>query len=142
MRVVVADDQVEVRSALRLVVEQQEGMTLVGEFAHVADLEARSTGLRPDLVLLDWDLDGLACSCLVARCRAACPTARVMVLGGGANTAAAALEAGADAFAGKHEPPEQLLMTLRRLGQEHERAAGGGASGARGYDHQKEDPCA
>lgn len=143
MRVVVADDQREVRSAVRLVVEQQDDMTLVGEFAHLADLEAHAAALEPDVVLLDWELDGLPGPSLVRRCRSSCPTARVIALSGRVPTAAGVLAAGADAFVGKHDPPEQFLRTLRMLEQRHQDVAAGAlADGRRVPEPQKEDPCA
>ena len=56
MRVLLADDQMKVRSALRLLLEQEPGLSVVGEAAEAKDLLAQVGTERPDLVLLDWEL--------------------------------------------------------------------------------------
>ena len=58
MHVLLADDQAEVRSALRFLLEQELGMRVVGEVAEVEALLAQNEVTQPDLVLLDWELPG------------------------------------------------------------------------------------
>jgi DNA-binding NarL/FixJ family response regulator len=58
MRVFLADKQAKVRSALRLLLEQEPGLSVVGEAAEAEDLLAQVQRTRPDLVLLDWELPG------------------------------------------------------------------------------------
>lgn len=124
MRVLLADDQAEVRSALRLLLEQGAGLTVVGEAAEAGDLLAQARGLVPDLVLLDWELPGKPatdgtrpgeCPLLVAL-RSCYPRPLVVVLSGRPEAQRAALAAGADAFVSKGDPPERLLTTLHALG--------------------------
>jgi DNA-binding NarL/FixJ family response regulator len=126
VRIVVMDDRREVRSALRLVIEQQPDMTVVGEYAHVQELEAGMEQVTPDLVLLDWELDGIPGPRLLDRCRTACPRASVIAMSGRLQSPTAALAAGADAFVGKHDSPEQLLEVLRSVGRAGDRTSGGG----------------
>jgi DNA-binding NarL/FixJ family response regulator len=116
MRAVVADSQQQVRSALRLLLEQEEGITVVGEAVATADLLALALATKPELVLLAWDLPGLAngrsaCSIL----HALDPQPTVVALSGRPETASLALGAGADGFVYQGDPPEQLLGTLRAL---------------------------
>ena len=59
MRILLVDDQSEIRSALRLLLEQEQGMTVVGEVAKAEDLLAQVEATRPDVALLDWELPGL-----------------------------------------------------------------------------------
>jgi len=59
MRVLIADDQPEVRSSLQLLLEQLPNVTVVGEATGAGDLLAQVSVSCPDLVLLDWELPGL-----------------------------------------------------------------------------------
>ncbi len=58
MRVLVADDDRRVRLALRVFLEER-GLVVVGEAASVQEIDPLVQGLRPDLLLLDWELPGL-----------------------------------------------------------------------------------
>lgn len=59
MRVFLADDQAKVRAALRLLLEQEPGLSVVGEVTEAKDLLAQVQVTQPDVVLLDWELPGL-----------------------------------------------------------------------------------
>lgn len=58
MRVIVADDDRRVRLALRLFLEER-GLVVVGEAASAQEIPPLVQGLRPDVLLLDWELPGL-----------------------------------------------------------------------------------
>lgn len=121
MRVLVADDQPKVRSALRLLLGQEPGLSVVGEAVEVEGLLAKAEATCPDLVLLDWELPGLPAADLLSALRALCPHVRVIALSGRPEARRAALAAGADGFVSKGDPPERLLTTLRALGAGGER---------------------
>ncbi len=121
MRVLLADDQNKVRSALRLLLGQEPGLSVVGEAIGVEGLLAQMETACPDLVLLDWELPGLSTAELLPTLRALCPRLRVIALSGRPEARRAALAAGADAFVSKGDPPERLLTTLRAFGAEGER---------------------
>ena len=55
MRVLIADDEPRVRSALRLLLRQHPDITVAGEADNVELALELATKQRPDLVLLDWD---------------------------------------------------------------------------------------
>jgi DNA-binding NarL/FixJ family response regulator len=116
MRVLLADDQSKVRSALRLLLRQEPELSVVGEAVEVESLLAQTETARPDLVLLDWELPGLSTVDLLPALRALCPRLQVIVLSGRPEARRAALAAGADAFVSKGDPPERLLKTLRAVG--------------------------
>ena len=116
MRVLLADDQSKVRSALRLLLEQQPGLSVVSEAAEAEDLLAQVEATQPDLVLLDWELPGLRADDRLPALRTRCPRLKVIALSGRPEARQAALTAGADAFVSKGEPPERLLTTLRAVG--------------------------
>ena len=116
MRVLLADKQTKVRSALRLLLEQEPGLSVVGEAAEAEDLLAQVEATQPDLVLLDWELLDQGGAATLAGLRAARPGLVVIALSGRSEARQAALAAGADAFVSKGDPPERLLTTLRAVG--------------------------
>jgi CheY-like chemotaxis protein len=61
MDILLADDH-KVRLAMRVLLEQTPGLTVVGEACNAQDLLAQTNAARPDLVLLDWALPGLHAS--------------------------------------------------------------------------------
>ena len=58
MRILLADDQVWLRAALRLLFEHKTNFKVVGEAGSVQPLPMLVTRLRPDLLFLDWQLPG------------------------------------------------------------------------------------
>ncbi len=94
----------------------------MGEASHGDALLAELARLRPDLVMLDWELparsqakDGGGGSgrSLLGALRATCPGVAVVVLSGRPEARRAAAAAKVDGFVSKSEPPEALLNTLR-----------------------------
>lgn len=123
VRVFLADDQAKVRSALRLLIDQEPGLQVVGEAAEAEELLAQVKATNPDLILLDWELPdhaaphspvGSGCR-LLSHLHIYYPGLRVIVLSGQLEARQASLAAGADAFVSKGEPPERLLATLRAI---------------------------
>ena len=60
VRILLADAQPKVRFALRVLLERQPGMDIKGEAANADDLLALMVADCPELVLLGWELPGLA----------------------------------------------------------------------------------
>jgi DNA-binding NarL/FixJ family response regulator len=115
VRILIADHQSAVRSALRLLLEERLELDVVGEAADNQELRAKLKNLRPDIVLLDWDL--LARSTAVPKHAflGLDHQAKLLVLGAQPESGPAALAAGADAFVSKGDPPKRLLTALRAL---------------------------
>jgi DNA-binding NarL/FixJ family response regulator len=112
MHVLLADDQAEVRSALRFLLEQEPGMHVVGEAAEARDVLAQDAATQPDLVLLDWELPGPPAADLLPALRFRCHRTIVIALSGRPEARQEALDAGVDAFVSKGEPPDRLLAAL------------------------------
>jgi DNA-binding NarL/FixJ family response regulator len=112
MRILLADDQPKVRQALRLLLEQEAGMTVVAEAAEAESLLAQVEETRPALVLLDWGLQEATGADQFSALRRACPHVAVIVLSAQPGVEEAALAAGADAFVSKADPPELLLEAI------------------------------
>jgi len=121
MHIILADDHAEVRSALRLLLEQEPALHIIGESIEAADLLTQVRTVSTDLVLLDWELPGLHPNDLLHQLRSYAPDVLVVALSGRPEARRLALTAGADAFVSKGDPPERLLSTLRSLVQEREK---------------------
>ena len=123
MRILLVDDQPQLRSALQLLLGQEEGMTIVGEVAKADSILAVLETTRPDVALLDWELPGLQAADpppgfalrLLSELRAHYPGLRIIALSGRPEARQAALLAGVDAFVSKGDPSEYLLRTLRGM---------------------------
>jgi DNA-binding NarL/FixJ family response regulator len=114
-RVLICDDQELMRVGLRMVVDSQPDLMVVGEAADGPAAVALAAQLRPDVVMLDVRMPGLDGVAATARIRAAVPAARVVVI----TTfdldeyAFAALRAGASGFVVKDAPAAELLVAIR-----------------------------
>lgn len=116
MRILLADDQAQVLSALRLLLEQESALDVVGETGQAQDLLAQAEIAQPDLVLLDWELPGSLAADLLSALRARCVQVKVVALSGRPEARLEALAAGIDAFVSKGDPPEYLLMAVHTFG--------------------------
>jgi DNA-binding NarL/FixJ family response regulator len=121
VRILIADHQPAVRSAVKLLLEERLGLDVVGEAADSQELLSQLDHLRPDVILLDWDLPGWSAAGLSDALRGLGRQPRVIVLGAGPQSAQAALAAGADAFVSKYDPPRRLLTVVRALSMEIQR---------------------
>jgi DNA-binding NarL/FixJ family response regulator len=115
MRVILADSHAKVRLALRLLLEQQPDVEILGEAADTTGLLDWVRAMCPDLVLLDWELPGLAADALLPLLECLCPTLRMIALSVRPDLRQAALDAGADAFVCKCDPPDRLLMAMDEI---------------------------
>jgi DNA-binding NarL/FixJ family response regulator len=111
----VADQDAEVRSALRLLVTHVLGMQVAGEATAAADLWTQVQDARPDLLLLEWGLLSTGASAALASLHAKYPHMRVIVLSCRPEERQQALAVGADAFVCKADSPEQMIKTLRAV---------------------------
>jgi DNA-binding NarL/FixJ family response regulator len=114
IQVLIADSQIQVRRALRLLLEQQPGLTLAEAAADAQTLLALLKQGCPDLTLLDWELPGADLADLILDLRKTCPDLYVIALGGQPDVEQADLAAtGANVFVSKADPPERLLAAVQ-----------------------------
>ncbi len=132
-RVVLAEPRADVRSALRLLVTDALGMHVVGEVADAADLWSQIRAAQPELLLLDWGMVAAQATTLVPALHAMWPGLHIIALSGRTEVELAVLQAGADAFISKTDPPERLLEALQavRMGDPSLGAGPGKDSNAR-----------
>jgi DNA-binding NarL/FixJ family response regulator len=112
MHILLADDQPKVRLALRVLLERRWGLMVVGEATNADDMLALINATRPDLLLLAWELPGLSQAESLPALRRLCPGLAIVALSVRPELHQAALDAGADAFIWKCEPPERLLEAI------------------------------
>ncbi|MBE2201252.1 MAG: response regulator transcription factor [Anaerolinea sp.] len=113
MRILLADDQVTVRSALRLLLEQEPHVEIIGESADATAVLQAIERVEPDLILLDWELPGLSPVQLLRLLRYERPLLRIIALSSRPEARKRALAAHVDAFVSKSAPPEELLAAVR-----------------------------
>jgi DNA-binding NarL/FixJ family response regulator len=116
MNILLADDQPQVRSALRLLLEQAIKARIVGEASNAQELLASAKTVHPDAILVDWELPGWHVDDGISSVRRAYPSARIVTLSSHPEVRQVALQAGADAFVCKGDPPEQLLEAVKDCG--------------------------
>jgi DNA-binding NarL/FixJ family response regulator len=112
VRILLADSQSKVRYALRVLLERQAGIHVVGEAIDAGALLDMAEADCPDVVLLAWELPGMPAAQLIATLRGMCPDLIVIALSGRLEARRAALCAEVDGFVSKGEPPERLLHTI------------------------------
>lgn len=116
MRVVIADDDPAFRAALRLVLEAEDA-EVVGEARDGSEALQLAAALRPDVLLIDYQmpvLDGVAAAQILSR---RWPEVCIVFLSGTADpdARARAFSAGASAFLDKAELSSVVTLTSAAL---------------------------
>lgn len=117
IRVLLADDHAVLRSGLRLLIEKQPGVEVVGEAGDGDEALARVKALKPDLVLLDINMPGLDGLSALPRIRQESPNSRVLMLTmhDDVSYLQEALRAGAAGYVLKRAVDNELLMAIQAV---------------------------
>jgi len=113
MRILLADDEPRVCSAIWLLLEQQLESNIVDEVSNAHEVLDYVRNCCPDILLLDWELLGSTPEKLLGILRALCPGLFLLVLYSNPQTRRASLKAGASEFVSKNDTPESLLAAIR-----------------------------
>lgn len=115
LKILIADDQPEVRCALRVLFEHEDVFFELDEADDAGSLFSKSGTGKPDLLLLDWELLNQGMAEAVARIRELVPGIGIIALSSRPEAEKSAMAAGADAFVSKGDNPDKLLSTVYSL---------------------------
>jgi len=123
IKLMIADDDAKVRSAINLLLDQDRTCwQVIAEVRNVNELFLKVEQEKPQLILLDWELPEECCGdkrppyfCLKDRIhhlREINPELYIIVLSSKPQVKLEAMEAGANSFVSKGDPPEIFLNAL------------------------------
>ena len=117
IRILLADDQALVRSALAALLELEEDFDVVAQVGRGDEVVAAARGLHPDVALLDIEMPGLDGLAAAAALTQEVPACRVIIVTtfGRPGYLRRAMESGALGFVVKDAPAEQLADAIRRV---------------------------
>jgi two-component system response regulator NreC len=115
IRVLIADDHAVLRAGLRLLLEAQSDMRVVGEAGDGPAAVSQARDLEPDVVLLDLSMPGPPGTSTIERLVGLDPRPRILVLTMHDDPAylQAALQAGASGYIVKRAADVALLQAIR-----------------------------
>jgi len=119
--ILLADDQALVRGGLRLILDAQDDLEVVGEADDGRAAVERARDLRPDVVLMDVRmpvLDGIAATRIVVD-EALATNVLVLTTFDEDRVVYDALKAGASGFLLKTAPPAELVAAVRTVSDGH-----------------------
>jgi DNA-binding NarL/FixJ family response regulator len=79
-RVLIADDHAVLRAGLRMLINAQPDLEVVGEAADCQEALRKAHELKPDVLTLDLSMPGGGGARVIERLRVECPATRVLVL--------------------------------------------------------------
>lgn len=115
MKIMIADDQAEVRSALKVLLEHENINGTMDEAEDVGSLLMKTKSESPDMVILDWELSGAHMEGVIPVLRREIPGLRIVAMSVRPEAARAAINAGVDAFFSKGENSDRLLEYIHTL---------------------------
>jgi two-component system response regulator DesR len=117
IRLLLADDQTLVRSALATLLELEDDFRVVAQVGRGDEVVAAALDARPQVALLDIEMPGLDGLAAAAALRSEVPGCRTIILTsfGRPGYLRRAMEAGVSGFVVKDAPAEQLADAVRRV---------------------------
>lgn len=119
-RILLADDNPGLRSALRLLLETRLEFELIVEARDMEHVLAQVEDSRPDYVILDWELPGRPIHERVSVLRTLVPHLKVIIFSARPESEQEALTEGVAAFISKDESPIMILDKLRKICQQED----------------------
>ncbi len=117
IRVLIADDHAVLRAGLRLLLNAQPDMEVVGEAGDSQEAVCKARDLRPDVITLDLNMPGGGSIKKIERLRQECPQTRVLVLTMHDDLAylRAVLAAGGAGYVVKKAADTELMTAIRAV---------------------------
>jgi len=119
IRVLIVDDHAIVRAGLRMLINPQPDMEVVGEAADGHEALCQARAANPDVLTLDLTMPGGGGLKILERLRQACPQTRVLVLTMHEDPSylRAVLAAGGSGYVAKSAVDGELLAAIRSVAQ-------------------------
>ncbi len=119
-RILLADDNPGLCSALRLLLEMRLEFELIVEARDMEHVLAQVEDARPDLIILDWELPGRPIHKRIPVLQILAPQLKVIAFSMHPESKESALAEGAEAFIAKNEPPILILDKIQKICQPEE----------------------
>jgi len=117
IRILIVDDQALIRSGLRMILEAEDGLSVIGEASNGREAVEAGMRLRPDVTLMDVRMpvmDGIeATRRLVESSLDPAPRVVILTTFDLDEYVYAAIRAGASGFLLKDAPPDDLIYAIR-----------------------------
>ncbi len=113
--VLIADDQTLFREGIKDLLEDEKGISVVGEASNGPEAVAMAKKIKPDVILMDIKLpqmDGVSATRII---RKECPSTNVLILSSYEDEAhvTEAIQAGANGYLSKMLPASELVHALK-----------------------------
>jgi len=117
IRILLIDDHVSMRAGLRILLESQNHLTVVGEAGNLEEALAAIKREPPDIILLDLDLNGVSGIALLPELLGAADKARVIILTGvrDAEQHRQAIHRGAMGLVLKDNSPDKIYKAILKV---------------------------
>jgi two-component system response regulator NreC len=117
IRTVVVDDHAVVRSGIKLLLEREEDIEVVGEAGNAKDAIFRARALKPDVILLDVVMPGQSGIEVLPELLKESPETRVLVLSmqDDPSYVREAFAAGANGYVLKEAADEEVVAAVREI---------------------------
>jgi len=114
-RILLADDNPDLRSALRLLLETRLDVELIVEARDMEHVLAQVEDARPDCVILDWELPGRPTRERVSVLQTLVPGLKIIALSTRPESRQAALTEGVETFICKTDSPVVILERIQEI---------------------------
>ena len=113
IKILLADDNLEIRSAIRLLLQTRLDIEVIFEARDMQHVLAQVEDALPNWIILDWELPGRPTQNRISVLRAMVPDLKIIIVNTRPEMAKQVLQAGADAFVCRTDPPTKLLEILK-----------------------------
>jgi DNA-binding NarL/FixJ family response regulator len=119
-QILLADDNHDLLSALRLLLETRFELKLIVEARDMEHVLAQVEDSRPDCLIFDWELPGRPVRGRIGVLRSMMPGLKIIVTSIHPECRQEALVEGADEFMCKSDPPAKILEVIQKCYQGEE----------------------
>ncbi len=117
IHIVIIDNHALVRAGLRMLIESQQGLIVVGEAGNINEGLELSIRLKPEIILLELDLSGDPCFDVIPKLINTSDQARVILVTGAYNSQVffQAIQSGVMGVVTKTQRPEVLIKAIEKV---------------------------